>query len=233
MGGGCTSRCRPTFERSAPHCHGAERLTETKGVSRLRRGGSSPGRTCQEAGGRLSALTETQAPRATKWSAAAACLASSRVMRRSRTLVSIARISRSHSLADALLQFREGTLLRRSVGEERLVNIQRGELAPASHDDRVSFNFPLNNRPRPHAQSPPDFGGHGNLTLSGELGMSESHASYYHGNLPARPSAKGVRSCHYRVRSTVAASGCAGPAARCPARPRSSRSRTPPRRAGW
>src|SRR5437899_12632633 len=76
----------------------------------------------------------TQAPRATNASAAATCLASSRVTSRTRTFVSIARTPPLDIATQARLQIGKRAGLRR-FGEQGSVNVLGRESARAPDDD--------------------------------------------------------------------------------------------------
>src|SRR5690349_2099774 len=91
------------------------------------------------------ARIETQAPFFTKLSAALAWRTSSRVMSRSRTLVSTARIALSHMLANSLLKLFEGLTGWRTLREKRLVNVFRSEAPRSPYDHPFAVFFPFQN----------------------------------------------------------------------------------------
>ena len=109
------------------------------------------------------------------------CLASSRVTRRTSTLVSTARTAPLHVLPHTGLQIREGSPFWRS-GKEGPVDFCRREAAGTANDNLLPVIVPLQHRPGPDPELLSNLGGHGNLTLSGEFRVRESHAIYYHGN---------------------------------------------------
>src|SRR6476661_1216762 len=128
------------------------------------------------------ARIETQAPRSTKMSAAAACRVSSRVMIRTRTLVSMARITLPHTPPDALFHFFYGPSCRRLLREQRSVNVLGSEPARTPHHHLFAVFLPLQNRARSNAEFFPNLRRNRDLPLRGHFGMSECHALYYHGN---------------------------------------------------
>ena len=50
------------------------------------------------------------------------------------------------------------------------------------HHDVIACVVPFQNRPGTNSQLLTDLGGNRDLTLSGELGVRESHSEDYHGN---------------------------------------------------
>src|SRR4051812_32905474 len=92
---------------------------------------------------------ETHAPLATKASAAASCLASSRVASRTRTLVSTACMALSHVRAPALFQLLERTRRRLCLTEKCLVHILEAVLAHAPYHDLIPLLRPLEHGARP------------------------------------------------------------------------------------
>src|SRR5215510_3960413 len=92
------------------------------------------------------ARCETHAPFSTKRSAASACFSSSRVISRTRTLVSIARIALLHVRSDACFELIEIFLDRDAASENGFVNVQRRKLTGAAHDNIFSLLLPFQDR---------------------------------------------------------------------------------------
>ena len=58
------------------------------------------------------------------------------------------------------------------------------------HHDVIPCIVPFQNRPGTNSQLLTDIGGNRDLTLSGELGVRESHSEDYHGNGRRAPAAR-------------------------------------------
>src|SRR6185295_16251589 len=107
-------------------------------------------------------------------SAAATCFGSSWVARRTRMLVSTARMAPLHVSPNAFLQLGQGAPPRRLL-EQGAVQVRGRVSAGPPDDDRRALLVPLQDGPGPHPQLPPDFGGDGDLPLCGELRMGQCH----------------------------------------------------------
>ena len=94
----------------------------------------------------------THPPDSTKTSAADACFGSSPVMRRTRTLVSTARMPLSHVSADAFFELGERAPLRRAVREKDPADIVEG--VDLARRDDGSFELRIILTPRRHRLSP-------------------------------------------------------------------------------
>jgi len=66
------------------------------------------------------------------------------------------------------LEIRQRSRLGRLL-EQGLVDLLRAVTASSLDDDLVSLLFPLEDRARANAEPPPDFRGHGDLALCGQL----------------------------------------------------------------
>src|SRR5262245_32247679 len=93
-----------------------------------------------------SARTGTHAPLFIKRSAVVVWLGSSRVMMRSRMLVSTARMLLPDVIRDPLFQCLQGFSFRWSVGKYRPMNVLGGEPACAAHYNLIALFVPLQNR---------------------------------------------------------------------------------------
>src|SRR5438552_605056 len=91
------------------------------------------------------------APLAMKASATASCLASSRVMSRTSTLVSTARMALLDVHPDSVPQLFEASPFWR-LREQHPMNVQRRIAACLADDDAVAILIPLEHRARPDAQ---------------------------------------------------------------------------------
>src|SRR6185295_1589822 len=118
---------------------------------------------------------DTQTPAATKASAAAVCSASSRVARRTRTLVSTARMTGFHVAARPLFEVLQRLRLRR-LGEQGTVHIFGRIAARPPDHDASALLLPFQDRSRADAEPTADFSRYGDLTLRGELRMGDRHA---------------------------------------------------------
>src|SRR5579862_1252896 len=107
----------------------------------------------------MSTRCDTHAPPSTNRSAAAACLASSLVIRRTRTLVSTARMTRPYVAPDAVLQFPQRPRFRRTR-EERLVQVPRRVPSDSPDDHLPAVLVPLDDGARSNAELLPHFRGH-------------------------------------------------------------------------
>src|SRR5581483_2997915 len=107
---------------------------------------------------------ETQAPPATKASAAAVCRASSRVASRTRRLVSTARMAALDVLPHPAFELVERPGLGWFV-KERAVDILRGMAAGAPDHHPLPLFIPLQDRAWSDAEPLADLLGHGDLSL--------------------------------------------------------------------
>src|SRR5271165_4470140 len=122
-----------------------------------------------------SARWETQAPFSTKASAAATCLASSRVTSRTSTFVSTARTPPFHVPPHSRFHLLDGSRLWRSLREQCAMDIL-GRIAPCTaHEDSLALLVPLQNRARTEAELAPDRCRHGNLALCRDFRTSDRH----------------------------------------------------------
>src|SRR5580692_1770112 len=90
----------------------------------------------------MSTRCEIQAPGWTKASATATCGGSSRASRRTRTLVSTARMPCPHVLPDALLELLQASRPR-LLGEQRPVEVLEGVPTDTPDGDAIIFGVPL------------------------------------------------------------------------------------------
>src|SRR5262249_29349469 len=97
-------------------------------------------------------------------------MGSSRVIRRTTTLVSIARIARSHVPADALFHLFDTSGFRRMCAEQLPMNVLRTEASCATDDDLVVLFVPFQDGTRTDAQPSADVRRDGNLSLGCDLG---------------------------------------------------------------
>src|SRR5215475_12144940 len=93
----------------------------------------------------MSTRCEIHAPGFTKSSAAASCFGSSRTSKRTRTLVSTARMAGPHMLPDAFLEILEASRLG-LLREQRPVEILEGVASNASDRDAIILGVPLQDR---------------------------------------------------------------------------------------
>src|SRR5690348_4653915 len=126
-----------------------------------------------------SARIDTQAPFPINSSAMTTCRGSSRVIIRTRTFVSIARIPVSHALPDALLHLVEGAPLRRRLWKYSPVDLFGRKSSRTPDHNLVSPLVPFQNRSRSNAQFPPHVGRDRNLPLSRDLRVCECHILHY------------------------------------------------------
>src|SRR6478609_6158449 len=105
------------------------------------------------------AKTGTHAPFSMNASAEAAWRESSRVVRRTKTLVSTARISFPNSPPDSFFHLVECSRLRRLSREQRPMNFLRRKLPRSPHNHLVAVFLPLQNRTRTDTQLLPNFDG--------------------------------------------------------------------------
>src|SRR5436305_3953315 len=117
---------------------------------------------------------ETQAPPATKASAAAVCCASSRVASRTRRLVSTARMAALDVLPHPALELVQrpglGLLL-----EERAMDVLRRIAAGAPDHHPLALFVPLQDRARSNAEPLADLLGYGDLSLGRQLRVCDRH----------------------------------------------------------
>src|SRR5262249_36503203 len=127
----------------------------------------------------MSTRWEIHAPVCTKASAAASCFASSRASRRTRTLVSTARMASPHVLPDAFLEILEasGLGLRREHGP---VKILEGMPTDAPDGDSIPFGIPFQDGSRYKLEPLAHLGGNRDLSLRRDPGLRELHG----GTLP-------------------------------------------------
>src|SRR5438876_7229631 len=109
----------------------------------------------------------THAPLATTASAAATCLASSRVASRTKTLVSTARITPLHIAPYPFLQLRNRPRLWR-LREQSSVHILRGIAARSTDYDLLVVFVPFQYGARANTKPPPHFSWYRDLPLSSE-----------------------------------------------------------------
>src|SRR5262249_15652479 len=125
---------------------------------------------------------DTHAPLLTDDSAAATCLRSSRVTRRTKTFVSRARMFFLHVAPHVFVELfyflRSGCPL----GKDRSVNIFLGIPASFAHDYRIAFLVPLQDRAGADTEFSSHFRWNRYLTLSGNLRLRYCHTSNYRGN---------------------------------------------------
>src|ERR1035437_2494905 len=121
------------------------------------------------------ASTETHAPFSTKLSAAAVWRESSRAIRRTRTLVSTARITLSDVPPDAFFQISDTVRFRLPLPEQCLMDIQGTEAGRTTDNDPVVIFLPFQYR----TGSDPELSAHvhrdGNLPLCRELRVRHRH----------------------------------------------------------
>src|SRR5688572_10939985 len=120
-------------------------------------------------------MCDTQAPRVTKASADSDCTTSSRVISRTRTLVSIARMPFPYRGAHPLFEFRNRPRRGLLAREQSLVQLLGRVLARAAHDDMVALLLPFQYGTGGESQLPPNLCGYRDLPLCGQLGGGESH----------------------------------------------------------
>src|SRR5262245_815447 len=118
----------------------------------------------------------TQAPPATNASAAFTCFASSRVTRRTSTLVSTARMALSHVPPDAFPQLVESPGLWWPLRKHRPMHVLRRETPGSADNDLFAVLVPLEYGAWPDTELPTDLGRYGYLTLGGHLGVRKSHS---------------------------------------------------------
>src|SRR5438874_2265409 len=109
-------------------------------------------------------MWDAHTPLRIKASAADTCWTSSRVMRRTRTFVSMACMLFTHVLSDAFLQLLQGPRFGR-LREERSMDIFERVLADAPDHDFVAFLFPLQDG----AWADPELAA--NLSRNGDLAL--------------------------------------------------------------
>src|SRR5271165_98946 len=97
-------------------------------------------------------------------------------MRRTRTLVSTARIAFLDAPPDPVFHLAQSSGLRCTLREQCAVDVERGKAARAPHDDVIAVFIPFQDRAWTNAQFPANAGGDGNLTLCREFGIRECHA---------------------------------------------------------
>src|SRR3989442_12819632 len=117
-----------------------------------------------------------------KASAEAAWRASSRVIRRTRTLVSMARIPLPSAPPDSLFHRFKRSRLGRLLREKRPVNILRRELGRAPHENSIALFIPFQNGARTNTKLSANVSGDRNLSLGCKLRTRQYHTSYYQGN---------------------------------------------------
>src|SRR3990172_6786756 len=127
---------------------------------------------------RVSARTrsDTQAPRATNDSAAVTCFGSSRAIRRTRTLVSTARMPLSHVPPNPLFQLGDASRFR-NLGEQLPMNLLRTVSTRLPDHDPFAVLVPFPNGTGAESQLPPHLRGNRDLSLCGHLRLCEHHAS--------------------------------------------------------
>jgi len=72
-------------------------------------------------------------------------------------------------LANSFFQLIERPLLRNAIGKESFMHLHGGELAGSANDDPIVDFFAFEYGAWTDPQLLPDFGGHGNLPLRGDL----------------------------------------------------------------
>src|SRR5437763_12140732 len=97
--------------------------------------------------------------------AAATCLAASRAMSRTSTVVSTARRPFLYVSANALIHVVDSDPPASGPSENGAVDVFRTELAGAPEDDAAILFIPLQDGARAEAKLAADLGGHGNLPL--------------------------------------------------------------------
>jgi hypothetical protein len=83
-------------------------------------------------------------------------------------------MSLADSLANALLDPGSGLRPAPGIWKQRRVNVGRGILATASHDDLVILLVPLEQRARTDAELPANFRGNRNLPLGSKFGSGNA-----------------------------------------------------------
>src|SRR5689334_11267444 len=116
----------------------------------------------------------THTPSATNRSAAANCLASSPINNRTSTLVSTARMTLSDVQPDPFLQLRQAPAFWRHREQRPPDVLKRIPPGFANHDPLAVF-FPFEYGTGTDTELLPDLRRHGNLSLGGHSGLSESH----------------------------------------------------------
>src|SRR5262245_35837262 len=93
------------------------------------------------------------------------CTASSRVIRRTSTFVSIDSMTPPRLLPEARFQLFERSRFRGARCEDRLMDVLGRVLDRPSHHNLVAVFVPLEHGARSDPQAPPHFGGDGDLAL--------------------------------------------------------------------
>src|ERR1035437_8843217 len=119
---------------------------------------------------------DTHAPLATNDSAAVTCFGSSRVIRRTRTLVSTARMPLPHVLPNPLFQLSDASRFR-SLGKQLPMNLLRAESTRPPDHDSFAVLVPFQNGTGANFQLPPHLRGNRYLSLRSHLRLCEHHAS--------------------------------------------------------
>src|SRR5580700_5940683 len=121
----------------------------------------------------------TQAPFSIKLSTEETWRGSSRVISRTKTLVSTARIALSGVPADAVFQLIKSSRFRLPCPKYRLVNIGGGEASRATHNDVAAIFLPFQNGTGTDAEFSAYVHWDGNLSLRRNLRLRDSHDLHY------------------------------------------------------